>query len=267
MARIKKARAIERLQKLVDEASELDPEDDRSQKFQKWTADVYSAFYHIFGEDSHQYLRLPGSHTTTPNGIREYLNSMVSLVASNLDDVKYFWEDDETSPTHPIDQSDISALDSDRIDKRSGSDRVFVIHGHDEAARETVARFLENLKLEPIILHEQSNIGRTIIEKFEQHAEVGFVVALLTPDDVGARKGEESTLNPRARQNVIFEFGYFIGKLSRKRVCALVKGNVEKPSDYDGVLYISLDASGGWKMELIKELKAAGFDVDANKAV
>ena len=267
MARIKKARAIERLQKLLDEASELDPEDARSQKFQKWSQNVDSAVYHIFGEDSRQYLRLPGSYTTTPQGIRKYLNLMVSCVASNLDDAKYYWEDDETSPAHPIDQSDISALDSDRIDKRSGSERVFVIHGHDEAARQAVARFLKNLELEPIILHEQSSRGRTIIEKFEQHAEVGFVVALLTPDDVGARKGEENNLNPRARQNVIFEFGYLIGKLSRKRVCALVKGNVEKPSDYDGVLYIPLDDSGGWKMELIKELKAAGFDVDANKAV
>ena len=267
MARIKKARAIERLQKLLDEASELDPEDARSQKFQKWSPNIDSAVCHMFGEHSRQYLRLPGSYTTTPQGIREYLNSMVSCVASNLDDVKYYWEDDETSPAHPIDQSDISALDSDRIDKRSGSERVFVIHGHDEAARQAVARFLKNLELEPIILHEQSSRGRTIIEKFEQHAEVGFVVALLTPDDVGARKGEENNLNPRARQNVIFEFGYLIGKLSRKRVCALVKGNVEKPSDYDGVLCIPLDDSGGWKMEIIKELKAAGFDVDANKAV
>ena len=142
MAHIKKARAIERLQKLVDEASELYPENYGSRKFQKWTGDVDSAIYHIFGEDSRQYLRLPSSYTITPNGIRNYLNSMVALVASSLDDVKHFWDDDETSPTHPIDQSDISALDSNQIDKRSGSDKVFVIHGHDEAARESVARFL-----------------------------------------------------------------------------------------------------------------------------
>ena len=262
MARIKKARAIERLQKLLDEASELSPADHGSQKFQKWTTGVYSAFCHIFGEDSCQ--RLPGGYTITPNGIRDYLNSMVSVVASNLDDVKYFWDDDETSQIHPIDQNDISALDSDRIDKRPRSDKVFVIHGHDEGAREAVARFLENLKLEPIILHEQSNRGRTIIEKFEQHAEVGFAVALLTPDDVGALKGDESNLNPRARQNVIFEFGYLLGRLGRQGVRALTKGLVDIPSDYAGVLYIPLD--DGWKMGLIRELKHAGFEVDANKA-
>ena len=88
----------------------------------------------------------------------------------------------------------------------------------------------------------------------------------MTPDDVGSLKDGEPNLKPRARQNVIFEFGYFIGTLSRKRVCALVKGNVEKPSDYDGVLYIPLDDLGAWEMGLIKELKTAGFNVDANRA-
>ena len=267
MARIKKARAIERLQMLVNEGSKLRPEDYHSQKFEKWTTDVRSAIFYIFGEDSPQYSSLPTTLTLTPNGIRNYLNSMFAVLASSLDDVKYFWADDETSPPHPTDQSNALALDSDPIDKRPGSDKVFIIHGHDEAARESVARFLESLELEPIILHELPNRGQTIIEKFEQHAEVKFVVALLTPDDVGAREGQKRNLKLRARQNVIFEFGYFIGRLSRKRVCALLKDKVEKPSDYDGVLYIPLDDSGGWKIKLIKELRSAGLHIDANKAV
>ena len=116
-------------------------------------------------------------------------------------------------------------------------------------------------------MHEQANLGRTIIEKFESHAHVGFAVALLTPDDVGSLKNEKPNLKSRARQNVIFEFGYFIGKLGRERVCALVKSDVEKPSDYDGVLYIPLDDFGGWEKKLIKELKSAGYDVDANRAL
>ena len=144
---------------------------------------------------------------------------------------------------------------------------VFIIHGHDDGTKETVARFIERLGLKPIILHEQPNQGQTIIEKFERHAEVAFAIALLTPDDIGSLAGEEQSLKPRARQNVIFELGYFTGKLHRGRVCALTKGNVEIPSDYDGVLYIPFDASGAWRMELVRELKTAGFEVDANLAL
>jgi predicted nucleotide-binding protein len=145
--------------------------------------------------------------------------------------------------------------------------KVFVVHGHDESARETVARFLERLDLEPIILHEQASSGRTIIEKVERYSEVAFAVVLLTPDDVGASKGKEGTLNPRARQNVILELGYFLGKLGRTHVTGLIKGDLEKPSDYDGVVYIQLDGPGAWRLQLARELKAAGLDVDLNKAV
>ena len=90
---------------------------------------------------------------------------------------------------------------------------------------------------------------------------------LLTPDDVGAVKDREADLRPRARQNVVFEFGYFIGKLGRERVCALVKGDIERPSDSDGILYVPLDDNDGWKLQLLKELKAGGFVVDANLAL
>ena len=115
-----------------------------------------------------------------------------------------------------------------------------------------------------MILQEQPDQGRTIIEKFEQCAQGDFAVALFTPDDVGL--SDDDDIQPRARQNVIFEFGYFIGKFGRDRVRVLVKGNPEIPSDYSGVIYIPLDESGGWKMALIKEMKSAGFDIDANRA-
>ena len=143
---------------------------------------------------------------------------------------------------------------------------VFIIHGRDDGTRETVARFISLIGLNPIILHEQPNQGQTIIEKFERYAEVAFAIALLTPDDTGGLSEDEQSLKPRARQNVIFELGYFTGKLGRHRVCALTKGPVDIPSDYYGVLYIPFDESGAWKMELVKELKNAGFDVDANLA-
>jgi predicted nucleotide-binding protein len=144
---------------------------------------------------------------------------------------------------------------------------VFVVHGHDEAARELTARFLEKLGTQPIILHEQPNEGRTIIEKLEHNAQVAFAVVLLTPDDVGAVATTADRLNQRARQNVILELGYFVGKLGRNRVCALHKGSIALPSDILGVAYVPMDESGGWKLLLAKELRAAGFDVDLNRAI
>ena len=152
-------------------------------------------------------------------------------------------------------------------DKRSASKKTFVVHGHNEGARESVARFLEKLELEPIILHEQANRGRTIIEKFEDHADAGFALVLLTPDDLGAVAKDKDNLKPRARQNVILELGFFIGKLGRDRVCALKKPGVETPSDFDGVVYTKLDERGAWQLELGRVLKDAGFDIDANRTL
>jgi len=143
--------------------------------------------------------------------------------------------------------------------------KVFVVHGHDEGVRESVARFLEKIGLAAIILKEQPNRGRTLIEKFVDYArEVGFAVVLLTPDDLsGAALDQAQRL--RARQNVIFELGYFVGSVGRGRVCLLRKGEVEIPSDLYGVVYPTIDSGNGWKIELARELKDAGFQFDADK--
>src|SRR5262249_21992550 len=119
-----------------------------------------------------------------------------------------------------------------------------------------------------VILHEQASQGKTIIEKFESHADVGFAVILLTPDDVGASSAAyqaEQPLAPRARQNVVFEHGFFIGRFGRGRVCALHKG-IEIPSDLQGVIYVPFDEKGAWRLDLAREMKAAGMNVDLNKA-
>jgi predicted nucleotide-binding protein len=143
--------------------------------------------------------------------------------------------------------------------------KVFVVHGHDEAALQAVARFLEKLKLEAVVLREEPDQGRTIIEKFEALAgEVGFAVVLLTPDDLAGIVGEPSQAS-RARQNVIFELGYLVARLGRGRACLLRKGEVEIPSDLYGVIYSEMDAGEGWKLKLVKELEAAKLDFDANR--
>lgn len=140
---------------------------------------------------------------------------------------------------------------------------VFVVHGHDGDALHAVARYVEKLEFKATILHEQPNRGRTIIEKFEAYSGVGFVIVLLTPDDVGGKVGEES--HPRARQNVLLEWGFFIGKVGRSRVLALKKGVLELPSDILGIAWQELDDHGGWKIKLAQELQAAGYEIDWTK--
>lgn len=148
------------------------------------------------------------------------------------------------------------------------SNRIFIVHGHDEAMKQAVARTVEKLGLEPIILHEKPSEGRTIIEKFTDYSDVSFAIVLLSPDDVAYPKDQSpKEAKLRARQNVIFELGFFIGKLGRNRVLVLYQEekNFEMPSDYSGVLYTPYDDSGRWQFDLVKELKACGYDVDANK--
>lgn len=269
MARPTKAEAIERLRKVLNEIPELKRLLRNSPEFKKWRRNAEVAIANAFERESSHVADFKGiSYSLSAFGSRtpesrfhaayvRGLESAASMLESMLDEIEEYWEDDE----QPSDISD-SGL---KIPK--STNKVFVIHGHDESARETVARFLEKLELEPIILHEQPNKGRTIIEKFEDYADVRLAVVLLTPDDVGAVKYPAGDLRPRARQDVVFEFGYFIGKLGRQGVCALAKGDIERPSDSDGIVYVPLDDNDGWKMRLLRELKAADVDIDANQAL
>jgi predicted nucleotide-binding protein len=160
-------------------------------------------------------------------------------------------------------------LKSSWLDKTvsESKDRVFIVHGHDDATKQMIAQFLKEIGLEVVILHEVPNKGRTIIEKFEAHSSVEYAVVLLTPDDVGGLKSEPDKQSQRARQNAIFEMGYFFGSLGRGKTCALLHHGVEQPSDLHGILYIPLDQEGEWKLRLAKELKAAGLNVNWDRAI
>ena len=184
----------------------------------------------------------------------EYMDTRINRLASLMERLDLIPEaGQKANPPEAVAKDAIDAKD------------VFVVHGRDEEAKQTVARFLEKLGLRAVILHEQANRGLTLIEKIERNAaSVGFVVVLLTPDDSGGLVGTET--RPRARQNVIFELGWFIGKLGRDRVCALKKGEVEIPTDYP-VAFVPLDTNGGWRQEMARELRAAGISFDYNRAL
>ena len=190
----------------------------------------------------------------------------VILIVSSQDIVEY---DNYTKDVTAEIISKAKRIIADNIrkieeNKKLDFTKVFIVHGRDNELKQEVARFLTQLHIKPIILHEQPSQGMTIIEKIENYSNVGFGIVLYTPCDVGYEKDNEQNKCGRARQNVVFEHGYLIGKLGRKRVCALVKNEVEKPNDISGVVYVSYDANGGWKIDIAKEMQQAGYTIDLN---
>ena len=141
--------------------------------------------------------------------------------------------------------------------------KVFIVHGHDGELKESVARIIEKQGIEAIILSEKANQGRTIIEKFEEHSDVGGAICLFTADDIGREKSRPKG-KPRARQNVVFEAGYFMGKLGRNRLVLLADSGIDTPSDLSGVVYTN---TRNWQIDLLKELKAMGYTVDLNNLI
>jgi len=264
-------RGIAKLRRRIEEVNALDPQrvryddaniDNVESNIRETIREVYGPLSPEFHDHKHHRIWHGGYNMMDSDGQRQAkfaagIPQTVTMIEGLISRLEEKRED--------LEQEQASAIPS--ISPFLNTRRVFVVHGHDEATKEAVARFLTKLSLEPVILHEQPNQGRTIIEKFESHAEVDFAVVLLTPDDVGYAAGEPDDSRPRARQNVIFELGYFVGRLGRSRVCALHKGSVDILSDYDGVIYVSMDDPQGWRLLLAREIKAAGIDVDLNKAL
>lgn len=186
-----------------------------------------------------------------PQSILEYERHAVDLTKDFFADAKKLIEKDGKEKIVP--EKELLSFD-----------KVFIVHGHDDAAKHEVARFIENLGLKAIILSEQVNKGSTIIEKIEDYSDVGFGIVIYTPCDLG-REHSESELRPRARQNVVFEHGFLIGKIGRERVHALMKDYVEKPNDISGVVYTPMDKMGGWKFMIANEMKSLGYKIDLNK--
>ena len=268
MDRPPKSKSVQRLQRLLDAIRELQSRPRGSSEFEKWRRDTEVAISNTFPDrPSYQedFVGIRYRPRAVWSGISESeyqrayvggLQSAAASLASMVDEIREYWPDDEPA-----------SVAATTAREQQTTNEVFVVHGTDDGPKDAVARFLTKLGLEPVVLHEQPNQGRTIIEKFEEYAQVAFAVVLLTPDDIGGRHGQLDGLQPRARQNVIFELGFFLGKLGRRGTCALLKEDVEIPSNYDGVLYIPMDDHGAWQMKLVGELKGAGLDVDANRIV
>lgn len=184
---------------------------------------------------------------------------MRNLLITMQDEIKLFDGDQTTNQP------------KDPLESPKKTQEIFIVHGHDEEMKQSVARALEKLKLKPVILHERANQNQTLIGKFVKYsADTAFAIVLLSSDDLGCVKPsnpeETVSLRPRARQNVVLELGYFLGKLGQENVLTFFRkeDDFELPSDYSGILYAQYDQSERWKFDLVRELSAAGFEVDAN---
>lgn len=207
------------------------------------------------------------------------LTHMIFTVGGSESDYQRFWREDGEICLSFID-SLVTDVTNDEYDfehkavskeekkknqaAQNDKNKVFIVHGHDELTKTKVARFIEKLGYEAIILHEQASGGKTIVEKIEFYTDVGFAIILYTPDDVGGLNKTESpsVQKNRARQNVIFEHGYLIAKLGREKVVPLVVGDLEMPSDVSGIVYV---ADTNWQIDVAKEMKQAGYSIDFNK--
>lgn len=219
----------------------------------------YNEYKRIYDDSGHSFFSVIGGYDDNPilerkNIIKAKLENLRKLVAkTDILKASIISQVNTSKTTIPI--------------VNNAKTEVFIVHGHDEEAQAKTARFIEKLGFRPIILHEQASSGRTIIEKIEEYSNVGFGIVLYTPCDIGGKQSETPKLKSRARQNVVFEHGFLIGKIGRNNVCALVKGDIETPNDISGVVFVNMDDGNAWHLLIAKELKSSGYAVDMNKVL
>lgn len=266
--------AIRRIARRIDELNQFDPQvvserDDPA--ISGLEAAIGATLAEVFGEDTGDYWRYQNATSLDqapifmgrPTPISEVRDGLERGKAGALSLLRMAERQCVERLEDLNEAEELPVAGTPEANHAADSRDIFVVHGRDEAAKAQVARVVERLGYRPVILNEKPNKGRTLIEKFEEEADVGFAIVLMTPDDLGSLAGEEPT--PRARQNVILELGYFIGRLGRDRVCTLKIGNLDMPSDVIGVVYTEMDTGGAWRYTLAAEMKAAGYDVDLNK--
>jgi len=258
--------ALRRLEKLLAQIPEIRSGGHGSSSLSTWEGNVKIVLSELYGENSlvfKEFAKIWFTPAMYYDGQPE--SDFVRSFNSGLDEATGFLQSRIGDLRERAGDGGRNAI-VPTLQAQASGHKIFLVHGHDHGNKEAVARFLGKLDLEPIILHEQPDKGRTIIEKLESHArETNCAIVILTADDVGYCKEKAEEKEQRARQNVVLELGYFVGKLGRERTFALVERGLTLPSDIHGVVYIPLD-DGEWRLRLVRELKAAGFDVDANNA-
>lgn len=224
----------------------------------KYKTKYVEAFRTVFGPDSH--FTKEANNTSTGFNVKGAAESMYGDISH-----EEFMKNIHIALVNLLDEAidflDMSADDEEATEGSVVKNKVFIVHGHDAALKYQLSDWLREIELEPIILHEQANEGVTsILEKLERYSDVDCAIVLFTADDEGYEKGKPKERKLRARQNVVFEAGLFVGRLGAKRVIMLYDNGVEMPGDLGGCIYTEADKYGGWKEQLRKEFNAMGIE-------
>ena len=265
-------KSIELLERQINEINNIEFDNNRSEKIHVFKSKTKQILRKIFSDPDEYTSALDDVQFTSGlyfldgedenlerYSFRDGVQHSISLLKGALSNVqleKEFLEEDSNKN-----------LSSSKEATLKDKTKVFIVHGHDDGLKHEVALFLKHLGIEPIILHEQLDRGQTIFQKFNSHANVGFAIVLYTPCDIGRpaklnEKGEQYQEKYRARQNVIFEHGFFAAKLGLENAIALKKGDVEIPNDLAGVIYKEYDMAGSWKYQIARELDESGYEIN-----
>ena len=226
--------------------------------FQSWKVDAERFLVKKFGEGSFEHKKFIKTRFSLPlYTLGTPKSEFIKACARGLETTKAVF----CSYLEEIQSENVEALLPNPSPVNSSFKKVFIVHGHNGELKQSVARIIEKQGIEAVILSEQVNQGRTIIEKFEDYSDVSGAICLFSADDIGKAKTETDN-KPRARQNVVLETGYFMGKLGRKRIVILADDGVEMPSDLSGVV---CSGTTNWQFEVLRELKTMGYTIDFNK--
>lgn len=221
----------------------------------KYKTKYVSVFEAVFGQGNH--FTTAANNTSSGYGVKGCAEIMCGEI-SHEEFMRNIHEALLNLLDEAIDFLDMSADAEEHTGEDVVKNKIFIVHGHDAALKYQLSDWLRKIGVEPIILHEQANGGTSsILDKLERYSDVDCAIALFTADDVGSEKGKE--LQPRARQNVVFEAGMFLGKLGKKRVIVLYEEGIESPGDLGGCVYIPADKYDGWKEKLRLEFDAMGI--------
>ena len=259
-----------KIKDLIERAEKLYNSGITDHAFKSWRNDSIRFLQKVFGEDSHEAVTFEHigfsityiTYDFFRDGWKEHVLNEKYNFKKGLKTAIFYLKNFESEILHDVDIEERGYKDSNNAShKESHKNNIFIVHGHNGGVKDKVANFISKLGIEPIILNEQIDRGRTLLEKLEEYSDIKAAIIIFTNEDAGSNG--DSEYEKKARQNLIFEAGYFLGKLGNKNIIVIAEQGVIPPSVLDGHPYFKMDQEEKWKTDITKKLKSMKkFNID-----